>query len=218
MTAAGDFYDETYFKRQAPFGRIQGHANLFKFSDYISPAAKVVDFGCGGGFLLDAIAASEKVGVEINPVARECAKSLGITNVFPDTADIQNEWADVVISNHALEHVENPTAILREFFRILRKGGRIVVVTPYDSVAKQYVENDPDRHLFGWSPSNLGNLARACGFKIIESKEIRHSWPPKWHLIWQVLGPRSFHVLSRAYGFVKRSRTQVRLVAEKPNA
>ena len=216
MESAAEFYDETYFKRQAPHGKIQGQANLFKFADYINAKFQVVDFGCGGGFLLDAIVAADKIGIEINPTAVTCAKSLGISKVYPDTSAVESNWADVIVSDHAMEHVEEPAKTLREFYRILKPGGKIIIVTPYDSVSKKFSENDRDFHLFSWNPATAGNLAKACGFRIIEAKEIVHRWPPKWELIWRKLGEGAFHTISKLYGYARRSGTQIRLVAEKP--
>jgi len=107
---------------------------------------------------------------------------------------------------------------MRNFFRVLKPGGTLVVVTPYDDPRFAYREDDPDRHLYGWSPSNLGNLARAVGFEVHEAKEIRHRWPPKWNLILNYLGASAFHFACRLYGSLKRDRTQIRLVARKPLA
>ncbi|MFC7697331.1 class I SAM-dependent methyltransferase [Bradyrhizobium sp. GCM10028915] len=215
MQSAADFYDEKYFKRQAPHGKIQGQANLFKFEQFIAPDAKVLDFGCGGGFLLNAITAADKIGIEINPMAVASAKSLGVEKVYPDTSLVETGWADVIVSNHALEHVEEPSRVLREFQRILRPGGKLIIVTPYDSVSMRFREKDPDFHLHGWSPSNIGNLAKATGFRVIEAKELFHRWPPLWSVIWTKLGPGAFHVICWFYSLVSRKRTQVRLVAER---
>src|SRR5262249_37069508 len=119
MKSAAEFYDKTYFERYMGHQSIVGPANLFKFSDFIAPMSKVVDFGCGPGLLLQTIEASDKIGIEINPVARDFAKSLGIEKIYPDTSSVSDGWADVIISNHAMEHVEDPIAKFREFFRIL---------------------------------------------------------------------------------------------------
>ena len=213
---ASDFYNDVYFRRQAPHGAIQAKANLFKFAGFVRPDSNLLDYGCGGGFLLAALKVKDRIGIEINPVAVAHANSIGISKVFTDTRPVPDAWADCVISNHALEHVEDPTKAMREFFRILKTGGNLVIVTPYDSVSTKYKEDDPDRHLFGWSPSNLGNLARVSGFDVIEATEIRHRWPPKWDLIWKYFGPSAFHFGSRIYGGLRRGRTQVRLVARKP--
>jgi SAM-dependent methyltransferase len=43
----------------------------------------------------------------------------------PTLAEIADEAVDLVISCHALEHVESPIHILRELRRVLRPGGKI---------------------------------------------------------------------------------------------
>ena len=43
---------EDYFDFQASIGEFGGWANVTKFSDYVAPGDTVLDFGCGGGYLL----------------------------------------------------------------------------------------------------------------------------------------------------------------------
>lgn len=72
-------YDEKYFEWQRKVGKFGGIANLFKFEEYIESDSDILDFGCGGGFLLSNIQTSgKKIGVEINPSARDVAKQNGI--------------------------------------------------------------------------------------------------------------------------------------------
>jgi len=66
-------YDDKYFDWQASIGEFGGWANQSKFVEYISSNSRVLDFGCGGGFLLKGIKCSTKVGVEVNPSAAETA-------------------------------------------------------------------------------------------------------------------------------------------------
>lgn len=61
---------EYSYNSQKGIGEIGGRANLFKFEPYIGAADRVLDCGCGGGFLLHNIRCAEKVGVELNPHAR----------------------------------------------------------------------------------------------------------------------------------------------------
>lgn len=45
-------YDAEYFNWQKNIGAFGGWANSFKFKNSISKSDTVIDFGCGGGFLL----------------------------------------------------------------------------------------------------------------------------------------------------------------------
>ena len=70
-----EYYDNKYFDDyQKKIGEFGGKANLFKFKKFINHDSKVLDFGCGGGFLLNNINCSYKAGIEINSVARNFCK------------------------------------------------------------------------------------------------------------------------------------------------
>ena len=48
-----DYYNEKYFNDyQKKIGEFGGIANTFKFKKYIKASDSILDFGCGGGFLL----------------------------------------------------------------------------------------------------------------------------------------------------------------------
>ena len=46
------------------------------------PHAAVLDFGCGGGYLLHNLTCAEKAGIEVNPAAIEDARAKGLT-IYP---------------------------------------------------------------------------------------------------------------------------------------
>ena len=72
-----DYYNEQYFKWQKEIGEFGGIINQFLFKDFIALADAVIDFGCGGGYLLSNINCTQKMGIEINDAAREIAKKKG---------------------------------------------------------------------------------------------------------------------------------------------
>ena len=74
------------------------------FSTLCPTGGKWLDFGCGGGFMLKGLPAKEKLGVEINPAARKQAAENGIRAV-ESIDEVEDGWADLIISDHALEHV-----------------------------------------------------------------------------------------------------------------
>jgi 2-polyprenyl-3-methyl-5-hydroxy-6-metoxy-1,4-benzoquinol methylase len=63
-------YNHKYFSWQKSIGEFGGWANLPKFMDYIKPEYNIIDFGCGGGYLLKNIECKHKIGIEVNPSAR----------------------------------------------------------------------------------------------------------------------------------------------------
>ena len=57
-------YDKKYFDWQSSIGEFGGWANQTKFAEYISSNSRVLDFGCGGGYLLKNLECRAKAGVE----------------------------------------------------------------------------------------------------------------------------------------------------------
>lgn len=125
----------------------------------LTPGENVVDVGSGGG--IDSLVAAKMVApdglvvgidmtVEMLDKARRAAKESGIENVvfkeaFMEDIPIENEWADVVISNGVLNLTPNKQKVLSELFRVLRHGGRlqigdILVAREVPEAAKQKID------------------------------------------------------------------------------
>jgi hypothetical protein len=122
--------------------------------------------------------------------------------------------ADVIVSNHALEHTLNPLNELLSLRKLLKAGGKIHFFVPCDSIDYSYNQNDINYHLFSWSPQNLGNLFTEAGFNIIQSRPYVHKWPPYYMKVAK-LGWPIFNFVCKFYGRLERSWFQVELVAEK---
>lgn len=207
-------YDKSYFDWQSTIGEFGGWANLSKYEQYISNDDTVIDFGCGGGFLLNNINCKRKIGIEINPHAAENATKLGV-EVYSAPEDIQDEIADVIISNHALEHVHGPLDVLKVLRNKLKAGGKIVFTVPCEGLSNPYKPGDINRHIYTWSPMNLGNLFDEAGFTVIESLPYRHMWLPRGYLYGRHLGRPLFDTLCRIYDRFRPSQSQVKIVAIK---
>ena len=107
----------------------------------IAAGERVVDVGSGGG--IDSLIAASMtgdqgrvIGVDMTPEmlskARASASSIGATNVefregHAETLPVEDGWADVVISNGALNLCPDKLQVLREMHRVLRPGGRLQV-------------------------------------------------------------------------------------------
>ena len=174
-----------------------------------------MDFGCGGGYLLNEFKYQiEKHGVEINEVARSQAIKNGL-KCYKSSKELPSDYFDLIISNNALEHCENPFLELNELYRALKKSGKICLVVPLDSLNYKYKKDDINFHLYSWSPMNLGNILKANNFEVISSKPFIHKWIPFYHRVKKIIPWWLFHLLCFVYGRLNRKCFQTRVVAIK---
>lgn len=213
---SSNHYDQNYFHWQSSVGDFGGWANLPKFQPLVSPNDTVIDFGCGGGYLLKRLMCAKKVGVEVNPSAAAVARENGV-EVYEKIDDVPNDYVDVAISNNALEHTLQPLAELRELRTKIRPGGRIIFVVPCESISYSYTMGDINHHLYSWSPMCIGNLFSEAGFEVIESKPYIHKWPPFYRKIAKYGGRTLFELSCRIYGRLARTWFQVRIIGRIPN-
>lgn len=216
-TSASTYYDADYFNWQKSLGAFGGWANAFKFKKSIAPQDTVIDFGCGGGFLLHNLDCKNKIGIEPNASAAESVRKLGIKH-FSSPVDAIYELgdgvADVIISNSALEHTLNPLQEIKNLLPLLRRGGTIHFFVPCDSIHYQYNPKDINYHLFSWSPQNLGNLFTEAGYSVEYSRPYIHKWPPCYEKLAKFGWPL-FNLACKIYGRIERSWYQVEVRAKR---
>lgn len=125
---------------EANIASFAGTGNPFSVGE-IHAGETVVDVGSGAGF--DSLIASrlvsatgKVVGVDMTPEmlnkARDGAAAMGATNVefregLAESLPLPDNFANVVISNGVLNLTLDKTQTLREWFRILKPGGRLQV-------------------------------------------------------------------------------------------
>ncbi|MCC8408475.1 class I SAM-dependent methyltransferase [Mucilaginibacter sp. UR6-1] len=91
-----------------------------------SPNKLLVDFGCGDMPYRSVI--EPKVGkylgvdLEMNPKAEHHID-------FDSKTTLPDNYADIVLSNQVLEHVDSPAGYLQEALRILKPGGTLILTT-----------------------------------------------------------------------------------------
>jgi SAM-dependent methyltransferase len=135
---------------------------------------RVLDIGCGPGWLLSAIdPAWEKHGVELSAAAAEHATQYGEIFVGPfESADYAPGSFDLIVMYHVIEHLPDPVDAVQRACALLRDGGRLVLGTPdFDSgCARRYgnqyrMLHDPT-HISLFSNDSMHRVLRDNGFQI----------------------------------------------------
>jgi 2-polyprenyl-3-methyl-5-hydroxy-6-metoxy-1,4-benzoquinol methylase len=106
--------------------------------DFVPNAAqRVLDVGCAEGAFSRAVktrTGAEVWGIEFDPQAAECAKSVIDRVLVGDAnqliAEIPDNYFDAIICNDVLEHLVDPGATLRQLRPKLTPGGVVVASIP----------------------------------------------------------------------------------------
>lgn len=207
-------YDQTYLEFQKTYGKFETWIHLQFFSPFVNAHSRVLDFGCGLGTLLQSLSCAERIGIDINPLAREEAQKKGVI-VYATSEEVPNEWADVVISDNALEHTFYPLAELQTLLTKLKPGGLAVFIVPCESHRRSFVHGDINQHLYSWSPSCLGNLFETAGFIVQSCNPIYIKCPPRPVIISEWVSRPVFRFLGRLRGIFHRNIVQIHIVAKK---
>jgi 2-polyprenyl-3-methyl-5-hydroxy-6-metoxy-1,4-benzoquinol methylase len=145
------------------------------FLDGLAPG-RLLDVGCGDGRFLHAMNQRgwRGEGVDFDPQAVDRARrQYGLTVHTGNLVDAgyREDTFDAVTLRHVIEHVPDPVGLLRECRRILKRSGRLVVVTPnlgslgHRQFGRNWMNLDPPRHLHLFSGTTLARCARLAGFE-----------------------------------------------------
>lgn len=141
-------YEKTEWDREIFFK--SGAREIHLLKEYIDklqlPIAfqgSALDFGCGTGRLSQALAGffSEVIGIDISANMVEQAKQAlpqdidhvkYLHNPSPNLQILDSEKFDFIYSNIVLQHIaqQHQLAYLKEFSRVIKKGGWIIIQTP----------------------------------------------------------------------------------------
>jgi SAM-dependent methyltransferase len=141
-----------------------------KLQPYVSEKDVVVEFGVGLGWNLAQLRCARRIGTDLADFLSPEVKKAGVEYVSSPAA-FSDGMAHVVICHHVLEHVENPAAMLREAWRVLRPSGQLLLFVPYEKERRyhHYDPNEPNHHLYSWNVQTLANLVVSQGFDVREA-------------------------------------------------
>ncbi len=148
----------------------------------LQPPLVIADLGAGEGTLSQLLAKTAKqvIAIDNSPKMVEfgatVAKTNGFTNLEYRLGDIEEPpieagTVDLAVFSQALHHAQNPSRAVASAHRILRKGGRILIL---DLAAHSYEQaRELYAHVWlGFSEIELNNLLNEAGFAGIQTSII----------------------------------------------
>ena len=197
------FYKNDYYQKTKP-NYIQGNEKEIQYLNYTfdekldilerllsSKSKRVLDIGSGPGFFLRRAKQRgwQILGIEPSPIAYNYSKKQNVPTIqkFFYEVDInQIGKFDAIHTFDVLEHVNDPTSILKKSYSLLKRGGVIVVEVPNDFNPLQKLAQKALKKkewwitFYSWSKtsgniqhlnyfnfSSISDLLKRIGFKII---------------------------------------------------
>lgn len=111
----------------------------------VEPADKIADFGCGSGFMVLEFAKQTgefgqvfAIDIQEEPleVVETRAKAQKLFNIKTIKSDLEKENGSTLSANlchwvviaNVLFQIENPEPVIKEAFRILKQGGKVITI------------------------------------------------------------------------------------------
>lgn len=170
---------DTYTGERKGVSRVGLKVGLRRRTPPLVPGGRLLDIGCGGGHYLQCMKELGWAvqGIEFDEAQAAHAREQLSADVRAGTAEstldgLPSEHFDVVTLWHVLEHLHNPTLVLREVHRVLKPGGRIMVEVPnFQSIDRVLFKSywyplELPRHLYHFGPRTLRALLGQCGFEV----------------------------------------------------
>jgi ubiquinone/menaquinone biosynthesis C-methylase UbiE len=139
------------------------------FSDYVEPGDTVVELGAGWCDFINAVRSERRVAVDLwDGISRVAAPGVEC-HVGPadDLGFLGDDSVDLILASNLLEHLERPAIahLLGEVRRVLRPGGRLILVQPnFRLCAPNYF--DDYTHVSVWSDVGMSEYLRAQGMQV----------------------------------------------------
>lgn len=133
---------------------------------------KILDAGCSVGNFIS-LDPENIIGVDTDPQAIEICKERGFDAIHADLnekLDFPNNYFSAIHASHILEHLEKPLFTLKEFYRVLKPGGKLILFVS-NIYRYKFKSFDDYTHRNHFTPRSLKQIAYDAGFRDFTVKQ-----------------------------------------------
>lgn len=156
--------------------------------DKLTQQSRILDIGCGNADFLNKVRNVTKCqvyGIDISESASKAAKTNYEIDIFTGTileSPFPCNYFDVITAWWYLEHVPNPSEVLRKMSSLLKQDGYCIIGVPnIDSFNARIFKDkwyhlDCPRHLYIYSPDTITKLLDKTGFFVTNTIFDKTPW------------------------------------------
>ena len=171
------------------------------------PVGELLDIGTGTGRILEILAPQVRHGVGIDlsngmlAVARSSLERRGFTHLQVRKGDmyrlpVDDGSVDLAVVHMVLHYSDEPRSVIREAARVLRPGGRLVLVD-FAAHGEEQLREQFNHHRLGFSDDEIGRWCDECGLETdIATEQLAGS--PLTVKFWQAKQRQTLHLLKPA--------------------
>ncbi|MEW6676863.1 MAG: class I SAM-dependent methyltransferase [Pseudomonadota bacterium] len=151
------FFDYRWYRDHYKAKLVDARMRVAEYEPWLQ-AGRILDYGGGMGYLSQAFREAGKESLTFDPYA--------------GTEPPSGRW-DAVVSLHALEHANDPSAMIEKMKSFMRPGGKLLLAVPnfesqgYRQLGMRWVwAQPPVVHVFHFTYKGLAALLRRHGFSV----------------------------------------------------
>ncbi len=135
-------YNEKYFRIiDRNYERRIDRLRFITLLHFVKNVNSILDAGCGSGYYLPVLSKKCKTLYGVDNSLASIKKSIEVTKKYDLNAKIyrsdiskripiKNKKIDIILCTETIEHIKNVDGVLKEFNRILKNNGKVIISVP----------------------------------------------------------------------------------------
>lgn len=162
-------YEQSYYQDREGWPDFRTEVAAIVRLARLSRNSSTLEVGCGGGELLSHLRrhAGRAVGVDLSIHGLRMSREKGAlaAAALAERLPFRDHAFDAIVGQHLIEHLPDPVGALREWRRVLRPGGTLVLITPNAAYPDNSHFDDPG-HVNVFTPDGLRAALETAGFRV----------------------------------------------------